>query len=96
VAIDGDDVTKLLIADISAIMASRAGYVGQNNQANSLGFDRLTKEFLFYCFRLVPQNGKIKFVFHRRERKLTVLRDPSSIPAKNFYAYQETKQEGNS
>ena len=56
VAIDGDDVTNMVITEITAMMASRAG----------------------------------------RERKLTVLRDPSSPNAKHFYAYQETKHDGNS
>lgn len=55
-AIDGDDVTNMVITEITAMMASRAG----------------------------------------RERKLTVLRDPSTSYAKHFFAHQETKHDGNS
>lgn len=56
VAIDGDDVTNMVITEITAMMASRVG----------------------------------------RERKLTVLRDPSSSNARQLFAYQETKHDGNS
>lgn len=56
VAIDGDDVTNMVITEITAMMASRFG----------------------------------------RERKLTVLRDPSSPNARQLLTYQETKQDGNS
>ena len=55
-AIDGDDVTNMVITEITAMMASRVG----------------------------------------RERKLTVLRDPSSSNARQLFAYQETKHDGNS
>ena len=55
-AIDGDDVSNMLISEITAMMASRAG----------------------------------------RERKLTVLRDPSLPNARQFFSYQETKDNGNS